>query len=308
MNNTQLAIIQADELETIQRTAKLLAASGYFGSERDSIVAMAQVATKIMAGRELGFGAFASVNGIHVISGKPAIGANLMASAVKSSGRYDYRVKEMTKEKCVIEFFERIGDKRESIGISEFTKADATAAKTQNMDKFARNMLFARAMSNGVRWYCPDIFSGNAVYVPEELGAEVDGDGNVVDTTYTVTPPPEPTQTPVEATGQPDLGDATFSREGQGKTPLVAKSKGSEVLSEGQLKRLHAAGVNLYGKEEWDTMRPKLVQAVTTGAATSCTELSPKEATKLIDGIEKRIAEIAAKVQQSTSEHQPVAA
>ena len=48
------------------------------------------------------------------------------------------------------------------------------------MAKFARNMLFARAISNGARWYCPDLFSGNPVYVPEELGAIVDGEGNVI--------------------------------------------------------------------------------------------------------------------------------
>jgi hypothetical protein len=181
-----LAIMQPDELETIQRTAKLLAASGYFGAS-DGITGMAQVATKIMAGREIGIGPFASVNGIHIIKGKPAIGANLMAGAVKSSGRYDYRVRELTATVCKIEYFQRNGDKWESLGISEFTYAEATKAGTQNLDKFPKNMLFARAMSNGVRFYCPDIFSGNAVYVPEELGAEVDGDGNVVDVTPTYT-------------------------------------------------------------------------------------------------------------------------
>lgn len=29
-------------------------------------------------------------------------------------------------------------------------------------------MLFARAISNGVKWYCPDVFAG-PVYVPEEM-------------------------------------------------------------------------------------------------------------------------------------------
>jgi hypothetical protein len=29
-------------------------------------------------------------------------------------------------------------------------------------------MLFARAISNGVKWYCPDVFCG-PVYVPEEM-------------------------------------------------------------------------------------------------------------------------------------------
>ena len=64
------------------------------------------------------------------------------------------------------------------IGRSRFDKADATKAGTQNVDKFARNMLFARAISNGVKWYCPDVFS-TAVYTPEELGIQVDGEGEI---------------------------------------------------------------------------------------------------------------------------------
>lgn len=190
MNGTSLAIIQADELDTIQRTGRMLAASGYFDAKGDSAQSIAMMATKIMAGREMGFGPFASVNGVHIISGKPSVGANLMAAAVKGNGRYDYRVREMTDKVCKIEFFQRNGDKLESLGVSEFNATDATKAGTKNMDKFPRNMLFARAMSNGVRWYCPDVFNGNAVYVPEELGAEVDGDGNVIDTTYSVSKPP----------------------------------------------------------------------------------------------------------------------
>lgn len=192
MNSTSLAVIQPEELDTIQRVARLLAVSTYFDGKGDNPQAIAMLATKIMAGRELGFGPFASANNIHIIKGKPCIGANLMAASVKSNPRYDYRVKELTSEKCVIEFFEREGDKKVSVGISEFTMKDAQAMELTGKDnwiKAPRNMLFARAMSNGMRWYCPDTFSGNAVYVPEELGAEVDGDGNVIDTTYTVTKP-----------------------------------------------------------------------------------------------------------------------
>jgi hypothetical protein len=107
-----------------------------------------------------------------------------MASAVKSNPRYDYRVRQMDSNAVKIEFFEIEDGKRVSVGVSEFTKEDAAAASTQNMGKFARNMMFARAMSNGVKWFCPDVFDGNAVYVPEELGATVDGDGNVIDVDY----------------------------------------------------------------------------------------------------------------------------
>jgi hypothetical protein len=178
--NTSLAIIQPDELETIQRTGKLLAMSGYFDAKGDAPQAIAMIATKIMAGREIGIGPFASVNGIHIISGKPSIGANLLASAVKGSGRYDYRIREMSAQACRIEFFQKSGDKWESLGISEFTAEEARKAGTKNMDKFPKNMLFARAMSNGVRFYTPDVFNGNAVYVPEELGADVNENGDVI--------------------------------------------------------------------------------------------------------------------------------
>jgi hypothetical protein len=40
------------------------------------------------------------------------------------------------------------------------------------MDKFPANMLFARAISNGVKWFTPDVFQG-PVYVPEEMGGVV---------------------------------------------------------------------------------------------------------------------------------------
>ena len=119
--------------------------------------------------------------GIHIIKGKPAPGANLMASAVKSNRRYDYRVVEHNAEVCTLAFFEN----GEKVGESTFTAEDAAKAGTQNMSKFPRNMLFARAISNGVRWFCPDVFGGVTAYTPEELGAPVDGEGEVIDVTPT---------------------------------------------------------------------------------------------------------------------------
>jgi hypothetical protein len=113
------------------------------------------------------------MTGIHIIQGRPAIGADLMAKAVKRSGRYNYRVTELTDEACSIEFFEKAAEAWQPIGTSRFTKQDATKAKTKNLDAFPRNMLFARAMSNGVKWYCPDAL-GLTTYTPEELeGIEV---------------------------------------------------------------------------------------------------------------------------------------
>lgn len=161
-------------MDDLARVSKLLAASGYFQDAQDA----AQAGVKVLAGMEMGIGAFSSMAGIHVIKGKPSIGAGLMAAAVKRSGKYDYRVRKHSGSECVIEFFER----GESCGVSEFTLDDAKAAGLLNNDnwkKAPRNMLFARALSNGVRWYAPDVFD-TSVYVPEEMGAEVDEEGNVI--------------------------------------------------------------------------------------------------------------------------------
>lgn len=174
---TQTLTVATPTLSETMQLGDMLAQSGFFADSRGA----AQAVVKVLAGREIGFGPIASMTGIHVISGRVSISANLMAAAIKRSGRYDYRVREMTAQRCEIEFRERNGDKWEIIGSSEFTAQDARAAGTKNMDKYARNMLFARAMSNGARWYCPDIFGG-PVYTPEEMGATVDGEtGEVID-------------------------------------------------------------------------------------------------------------------------------
>lgn len=171
------ALTVATSLNETMELGNLLAQSGFFADSKGA----AQAVVKVLAGREIGFGPIASMTGIHVISGRVSISANLMAAAIKRSGRYDYRVREMTPQRCEIEFRERNGDRWEIIGSSEFTAQDARQAGTKNMDKFARNMLFARAMSNGARWYTPDIFGG-PVYTPEEMGAQVDGEtGEVID-------------------------------------------------------------------------------------------------------------------------------
>lgn len=158
---------------------KVFAASGYFRDARDE----AQAIVKILAGQELGIPAVASMTGVYIVKEKVNLSANLIGAVIKRSGRYTYRVREMADKACRLEFFEKNGTGWESIGVSDFTWEDATKAGLVGSDtwkKFPRNMLFARALSNGAKWYCPDVFGG-PIYTPDELGAEVDGEtGEVV--------------------------------------------------------------------------------------------------------------------------------
>jgi hypothetical protein len=197
MSNNTLAVREFS-YDEIERSAQAMAKSGYFTDAKT----MEQSVVKILAGREMGFGPFASMTGVFIIQGKPTVGANLMASAVKRSGRYNYKIITMTADVCDLEFFEGT----QSAGHSIFTAEDARKAGTQNMGKFPRNMLFARAMSNGVRWYCPDVFDGAAVYTPEELGANVNEQGDVIDAVITQ---PAPAATSATKTAQHAVIDAT---------------------------------------------------------------------------------------------------
>lgn len=140
--------------------AKAFAESGMFQDTKSA----AQAIVKIQAGQEIGIPPFAAMTGIHIISGKPTIGAGLIASRVKGSGKYDYRIIEQSDKICSIDFYQG----KDLIGNSTFTIEDARKAQTKNLDKFPKNMLFARAISNGVKFFCPDVFAG-PVYVPEEM-------------------------------------------------------------------------------------------------------------------------------------------
>lgn len=276
---TELAVFS--DLDEIQRMAKLMLASGYFEAQRDAAIGVAQLAVKILAGREMGYGPFASVQGIHVIQGKPSLSANLMAAAVKASPRYDYRVRKMDAQGCEIEFFQLHASGRESLGVSSFTLADAQKAGVKNIDKFPRNMLFARAMSNGVRWFCPDVFSGSAVFVPEELGATVDGDTGEI---FDVEPAPQPAARPEPP---PTNGHA------QPPQPVVQPSqpaqpqKEDNLITEKQLRMLHALGVQVYA-DGWNDKRRELVLFVTKGEHASAADLTVEQASRLIDGLKAK--------------------
>lgn len=305
-NGTALATQNDLNLDELQRTAKMLVASGFFDAKGDVTTQIAQLATKIMAGHELGYGPFASVQGIHVIQGKPQISANLMAAAVKNHPRYDYRVTKMEDTEVSIKFFEN----GQVIGDSRFTAEDAKRAGTQNLQKFPRNMLFARALSNGVRWYCPDVFYGNTVYVEGEIGEiEMEQPAYIVvdKASGEVIEPPTTKKKFISAADDFSAvedsvaADATFSLADVDALPFEdnpfadepaphtnTNGDGDGKLAPKMLRRLHAVGTKLYGAD-WDTKRYELVQSITKNQAQSSSDLTEAQANKLISGMETKL-------------------
>lgn len=157
-------ILTDDEITRLWRIAKALAASGMFKDARQAEQAFA----KIVIGRDLGLSPAQSMTGIHIVEGKPEIAAVTLASFVQGSANYDYRIIEHTDERCRIEFLRG----SDVLGESLFTMEDADRAglaKKPGYVAYPRNYLFARAMSNGVKWFCPEVTGGIPVYHEGEI-------------------------------------------------------------------------------------------------------------------------------------------
>lgn len=159
----------------IMTLGRLLTQSGFF----KDIKAASQAVVKVIKGQALGIDPISAMTEIHVVEGKVGLSAALMASLIQRSGRFSYRVSKLTDTAAAIIFFELTPAKAwKEIGRSRFTSDDAARAgllkRNPTYQFYPRNMLFARAMSNGARWFCPGVFGG-PVYTPEELREEAEG-------------------------------------------------------------------------------------------------------------------------------------
>lgn len=157
------ALMTKLELDQLAELGTALRDSGYFADTKT----VAQAAVKVLAGRELGLGPVESMRALHIVNGKVELSADLLAARVKMHPRYDYRIVTLNDAGCAIEFFQDGA----SLGVSDFMDADRERAKLTGATwtQYPRNMMFARAMSNGVAWYCPDVASGARLYVDGEI-------------------------------------------------------------------------------------------------------------------------------------------
>ena len=164
---------------SVPQIAGAFAASGLFDDARGE----AQAITKIIAGRDYGLGPFASMSGLHVLKGKVEVGGHVIAGAIKDHPKYNYVVEAKTDTVCRLRFEERDDSGQwQPIGVEEFTLGDAERAglsHSQTYKKYPKNMLFNRAVSNGYKTYCPDVFRAGPVYSPGELGGKTTPEGDV---------------------------------------------------------------------------------------------------------------------------------
>ena len=159
---------------TIEDTASYFVRSGMFPDLKSE----EQAATKLIIGRGFGLSDYDSVTGLYLRQGKVNMHANVMASAIKASGKYDYEVLVNTDQECQVQFYRVAPGVREPIGTHTFSMEQAQRANlTKNFTwkQYPEAMLFARCISAGYRAHCPDALGAAPVYV--EQHGELEGDG-----------------------------------------------------------------------------------------------------------------------------------
>lgn len=127
----------------------------------------------IMAGREMGLGAMASLRTFHVVEGKPTMSAQLMmAICIASPLCKEFRVlrSQCSKTRGVVRVWRHDWSEPEEYTWTEEDAADAGLTGKNNWKRYARQMLINRAIAEAARFVFPELMAN--VYTPSEINPE----------------------------------------------------------------------------------------------------------------------------------------
>lgn len=201
----------------------------------------------VLKGRELGLSFMTSIAHIHVINGKPSMSAELIQGlARKNLPGLVINIIESDDKVAKIEFIRP--EKGAKPYIQTFTMDQAVAAKLTAKDvwkQYPAAMLWSRAVTAGLRKVCPEALMGVS-YTAEELGANVDVEGNIIETTsrQVIEPVKEPSQTKIERPTKEQLKELFDFAKAHNRLEEIQKHltlmslKGSHELSLDQFKEI----------------------------------------------------------------------
>jgi hypothetical protein len=168
----EMVLFTSKMLEEITPLCDVFVKSGIFEDIKD----VAQAIVKVLAGREIGLSPLESMMNLYIVKNRVAASSKVISSLIKKSKVYDYRIEKIDNEECSISFLKiSVEGEEKLLGVSTFTIKDAAKAGIVNKDNwknYPKNMLFARAISNGARWYMPDVYCGYATEEVEDIAAE----------------------------------------------------------------------------------------------------------------------------------------
>jgi len=170
-------VISGTKFESMKEQAEILVKSGFLPS---TVKTPEQAMAIAIKGVEVGFPMMQSFGHINIITGKPAISAEGMNYLIRKNcpdAKID--ILERSIERCRIRATRPNHEPCEF----EFSMEDAKRAEllaNPSWKKYPKNMLFARCFSDMAKTVFADCIGGVS-YTPEELGAEVDIDGVMIE-------------------------------------------------------------------------------------------------------------------------------
>ena len=238
----------------------------------------AAVAIILMA-RELGIGPMEGFAKISVIQGKPTVGPELMKGMVhRKLPKAKFMITKTTDKECIIAAA-RPGDKLEEFS---FTWADAEKmglTSKSNWVKMPKTMLKWRCIGDVCRTVFPDCLSGIS-YTPEELGAEINEEGEVITL--------KPEEPELVLTQEPS--DEVIHDHDEGIPDPPSTSSAVRGISQDQRKRLYA----MMGTHGWDIKQVKDIMQKAFGYNTT-TQFTQEDYQTLCHTIETQTYEKAKK-------------
>lgn len=177
---TAIGYPSSDEWKLMWDMGKTLITSGFLPRAIDRPEKAIAVMLK---GRELGWPPMRAFQHINVIDGKPTLSAEAMLALIyeKVPGAR-INITETSNETCAIEAARPGQEKatRFAFTIEDAQRAGLTTKKGDVWRSYPRAMLRSRCVSEMARALFPDALMGCS-YTPEELDAEVNGDGEIID-------------------------------------------------------------------------------------------------------------------------------
>jgi hypothetical protein len=184
-------------------------------------------------GQMLGLPSMAAITGVHVIKGKPTASAGLISALVRRAGHKLRVTGDAQSATCQITRSDDPGftfevtwtlDMAVQAGLCEIKNGKPYARSSKNerlpWETYPASMLKSRAITQCARDACEEALFG-LHYTPEEAGAEVDGDGNVVG--GTVEPSLPTYSAPVAPAGPGEVVDAEVVEEGAAVDAVAAQ-------------------------------------------------------------------------------------
>ncbi len=263
------------DLKYCRAWAEALARSGaYDGANADDLL------PRIAIGVAIGLDPGTAAANIKMKKGTASFSAAIQSALLVRAGVVLYNIVESTDEACTLEWVPgpnwNRGDQK--LGQSKFTIQQAQRAKLTTKaggdsgnvwQQYPDDLLFARALTRGIKRYAPELLAGMPAYTPEELGEAVERDG------WTPIGTPAPAMRNVGSAAPPPPQPSPSQQQHDWQAPRLTP----EQL--GELVRL---------KKEIPVSDEKWRNALARRAVTTARDLTPEQADEMIGNMRHLLA------------------